>query len=102
MSGDGLIRDWNPAAEKLFGYTHADAVGRELAELIIPHALRERHRLALARFVESGQPTIIGRRLELFAQRANGKLLPVELTVTVMPDHDPVMFAGFVRNQSTA
>jgi PAS domain S-box-containing protein len=101
MSSDGIVRDWNPAAEELFGYTHAEAVGNELASLIIPHALRDRHRAALERYVETGSATIINRRLELFAQRANGKLVPVELTVTVMPDSDPPMFAGFVRNQST-
>ena len=100
MSADGNVRDWNPAAEQLFGYPHSDAVGRELASLIIPEALRERHRLALARFVETGEATIIGRRLELFALRANGSLVQVELTVTVVPDSDPVLFAGFVRDQS--
>lgn len=101
MSADGLVRDWNPAAERLFGYTHAEAVGHELADLIIPHALRERHRAALSRFVETGQATIIDRRLELFGLRANGKLVPVELTVTLVPDSDPQLFAGFVRNQAT-
>ena len=100
MSGDGVVRDWNPAAERLFGHLHADAVGRELAELIIPHALRDRHRLALDRYVSTRKATIIDRRLELFALRANGSLVPVELTVTVVPDSDPVLFAGFVRNQS--
>jgi PAS domain S-box-containing protein len=102
MSGDGHVRDWNPAAEKLFGYTHAEAVGHELADLIIPHALRDRHRAALNRFIETGQATILDRRLELFGLRANGQLVPVELTVTLMPDSDPPLFAGFVRNQSTA
>jgi PAS domain S-box-containing protein len=102
MSTDGLVRDWNPAAETLFGYTHAEAVGHELADLIIPHALRDRHRAALGRFVETGQATIIDRRLELFALRANGQLVPVELTVTVVPDSDPLLFAGFVRNQSSS
>lgn len=101
MAADGSVRDWNPAAEQLFGYSHGEAIGRELASLIIPEALRERHRLALARFVETGEATVIGRRLELFALRANGSLVQVELTVTVVPDSDPVLFAGFVRDQST-
>ena len=100
MSADGLVTDWNPAAERLFGYTHAQAVGRELAKLIIPEALRERHRLALARYVETREATIIDRRLELFALRADGNLVPVELTVTVVPDSDPLLFAGFVRDRA--
>jgi PAS domain S-box-containing protein len=102
MSIDGTVRDWNPAAVELFGYSFDEAVGRELAELIIPHALRDRHRAALARFAATGQATILGRRLELFALRANGKLIPVELTVTRVPDADPPLFAGFVRDQSSS
>ena len=102
MSGDGIIRDWNPAAERIFGHSHDQAVGRELAELIIPHALRERHRASLASYLETRQPTIIDRRLELFALRANGTLVPVELTVTVVPDSEELLFAGFVRDQSSA
>ena len=97
MSGDGLVRDWNPAAERIFGYTHGEAVGRELASLIIPHALRDRHREALARFAEDGEATIIDRRLDLFALRADRTLFPVELTVTRIPDAEPPLFAGFVR-----
>jgi PAS domain S-box-containing protein len=102
MSADGLVHDWNPAAERLFGHRHADAVGRELASLIIPAALRERHRAALARYLETGQATILDRRLELFASTASRGLLPVELTVTLIPDSDPPLFAGFVRGQSAA
>ncbi|MEA2437330.1 MAG: hypothetical protein QOF65_1886 [Thermoleophilaceae bacterium] len=102
MSADGRVRDWNPAAHRMFGYSHAEAIGRELAELIIPTALRERHRAALARYVETGQATILDRRLELFATNAKSELVPVELTVTRIPDSDPPLFAGFVRGQAPA
>jgi PAS domain S-box-containing protein len=101
MSSNGIVRDWNPAAERMFGYSRDDAIGRELAGLIIPHALRDRHRASLARYVETGQATILDRRLELFGLRADGRLIPVELTVTRVPDAEPPLFAGFVRNQST-
>jgi PAS domain S-box-containing protein len=100
MSIDGRVQDWNPAAERLFGYTKDAVVGEELAGLIIPHALRDRHRAALARYAETGQATILDRRLELFGLRADGRLLPVELTVTRIPDSDPPLFAGFLRDQS--
>jgi putative two-component system response regulator len=100
MSIDGRVQDWNPAAERMFGYSKASAVGREVASLIIPHALRDRHRAALARYAETGQGTILDRRLELFGLRADGRLIPVELTVTRIPDTEPPLFAGFVRDQS--
>jgi PAS domain S-box-containing protein len=100
MSSDGRVRDWNPAAERTFGYTREGALGHELAQLIIPHALRDRHRAALGRYVETGQATILDRTLELFALRADGKLIPVELTVSLVADTDPPLFYGRVRNQS--
>ena len=99
MSTDGLVVDWNPAATTMFGFAFENAVGRELADLIIPHALLDKHRDALATFRETGAAPILGRRLELFAQRADRTVLPVELTVTRMPDTDPVLFAGFVRER---
>ena len=102
MSLDGYVRDWNPAAERTFGYSHGEAVGRELAGLIIPHALRGQHRAAIARYAETGEGTILDRRLELFALRADHSLFPVELTVTRVPDTDPPLFAGFVRDLSSA
>ena len=44
MDHEGLVVDWNPAAEKTFGYTQEEAIGREMAELIIPQRFREQHR----------------------------------------------------------
>jgi PAS domain S-box-containing protein len=98
MSADGIVRDWNPAAERVFGYTFADAVGRNLAALIIPAELRERHHAALARYTSSGEPTILDQRLELNAMRSDGVDFPAELTVTRVPDTEPPLFAGFVRD----
>jgi PAS domain S-box-containing protein len=97
MTAEGQVQDWNPAAERIFGHSHDEAMGRELASLIIPHALRDRHRKALARYGETGEATILDRRLDLFAMHADGSLLPVELTVTRIPDVEPPLFAGFVR-----
>lgn len=102
MAADGFVRDWNPAAERMFGYSHGEAVGRELAGLIIPHALRSQHRAALARYLETGEETILDRRLELFALHADQSLLPIELTVTRVPDTDPPLFAGFIRDRDAA
>ena len=51
MDHQGQVVEFNPAAEKTFGVTRAEAVGREMAELIIPPALRERHRRSLAHYL---------------------------------------------------
>ena len=82
MDDRGVVLSANRAAERLFGYTAADMVGREVAELIIPPALREAHRDGLSRYLKTGRGPVVGRRVELTAMRADGSEFPVELVVT--------------------
>jgi PAS domain S-box-containing protein len=100
IDSDGHVRDWNPSAEDVFGYSWNEAIGHELADLIVPPAYRAAHRAAFKRYLETRQPTILDRRLELTALRQDGSEFPVELTVTRMPDVEPPLFAGFVRDLS--
>jgi PAS domain S-box-containing protein len=97
MDHDGLIVDFNPAAEETFGYAREEAVGAELAGLLIPPELRDPHRTALRRIAETGEGTILGHRLELSGLRASGEEFPIELIVTRVGG-DPPLFAGFVRD----
>ena len=99
MDIDGQVADWNPAAERLFGFARDEAIGRELADMIIPHSLRGQHRNALDRFRETGEATILNRRLELFGMHSDGTLIPVELTVTRIAAEEPPLFAGFLRDR---
>lgn len=94
----GRVREFNPAAERTFGYGRDEAIGGELAELIIPPEARERHRAALARYLATGESVILGRRIELVGMRASGQTFPVELTVTRVPGSGPPRFAGYVRD----
>ncbi len=98
MDHRGHIIEFNPAAEKTFGYTRAEAIGKEMAELIIPPALRERHRRGLSHYLETGEGPVLGKRIEITAMRADGTEFPVELTVTRVPGGDPPLFTGFVRD----
>ena len=87
----GSVHEWNPSAETLFQYPREEALGRELAELIVPPALREAHRNGLRRYVETREPTILGRPVELTAVRRDGTEFPVELTITTLPELEPPM-----------
>src|SRR6266545_3522441 len=82
MDHEGRVVEFNTAAERTFGYERRDAVGKELAELIIPPALQQRHREGLRRLQDGGTSEILGKRLELSGMRADGSEFPVELTVT--------------------
>jgi PAS domain S-box-containing protein len=94
----GHILDFNPAAEKIFGYTREEAVGQEMAHVIIPCHLRERHRMGLARAVASGKDTIVGQRIEITAVRKNGEEFPVELAITRIQTGGPPIFTGHIRD----
>ncbi len=98
----GRVIEFNPAAERTFGYRAADTLGRELAELIIPPASREPHRRAFARGLATGNWRLLGRRIEFMAMRADDSEFPVELSLA-LPQHtenDGVVFYGFVRDIS--
>ena len=102
MGADGVVLEWNPAAVRTFGYSREEAVGRELAELIVPPALRVAHRAGLQRHVATGEQTILGRRLELTAVRADGSELPVELTITRSDVEGRALFTGVLRDLTEA
>ena len=82
MDASGRVVEFNPAAERVFGYTREEAVGKELAELIIPVSLRERHRQGLKRYLKTGEGPVLGRRIEINALRADGSEILVELAIT--------------------
>jgi diguanylate cyclase (GGDEF)-like protein/PAS domain S-box-containing protein len=95
---DGRIVEFNPAAERTFGYRRREVLGREMAELIIPEALRAEYRTGLARYLRTGVEGVIGRRLEMTAMRANGVEFPVEMSITEVPWGGRPMFTGFLRD----
>ncbi|MEO7167121.1 MAG: PAS domain S-box protein [Chthoniobacterales bacterium] len=94
----GLLVDFNPAAERMFGFRREEVVGREMAELIIPPALREKHRRGLAHCVATGEGPILDQRIEISALHADGTEFPIELTVTTIPGSDHGAFTGFIRD----
>ena len=98
MDHRGRVVEFNPAAEELFGYTEQEALGEEMAALVIPQHLRDAHRNGLKRYLETGESNIIGHRVELTAARANGAEFPIELAVNRIAGADPPMFTGTVRD----
>src|SRR3989442_10832911 len=78
----GQITEFNPAAERTFGYRRAEVLGREMAALLIPPALRDQHREGLARYLATGHGPIIGQRLELTALHPDGTRFPIEVAVS--------------------
>lgn len=100
MDDQGRVIDFNPAAERTFGYGRNEAFGRLLADLIIPAELREAHRSGLAGYLRTGQGSILGQRIETSALRSDGQEFPVELTVAAVDAGGRRLFSGYVRDIS--
>jgi PAS domain S-box-containing protein len=95
---NGTIIEFNPAATTAFGISRDLAIGRELAEVIVPPRLRERHRAALRRIVETGEARILGKRIELPGLRADGSEFPLELSISRVSLGDQPAFTAQIRD----
>jgi PAS domain S-box-containing protein len=95
----GRIREFNPAAERMFGYRRADVLNEPLADRILPPARRGQERRSLSKLLIDGTDSWLGRRLETVACRADGREFPVELAVTVRTGGVPLLTA-YVRDLS--
>jgi PAS domain S-box-containing protein len=83
---DGIIRFWNPGAERIFGHTAADAVGRSL-DLIIPERLRQRHWAGYERTIQTGESRYgAGDLLSVPALRNDGATISIEFTIIPLKD----------------
>jgi PAS domain S-box-containing protein len=95
---EGRILEFNPAAERIFGYPRDEAIGRSIDELIIPPSLREAHRRGLGHFRAGGEGTILGRRIEITAMRSGGAEFPAELALARLEAPGPPLFTAHVRD----
>jgi PAS domain S-box-containing protein len=95
---EGRIVEFNPAAERMFGWARGQAIGRPLVDLIIPPALKEQYRRGMNRCIATGCGPALDKRLQLAALRADGTEFPVEIAVAQIPFPGPPMFTGYVRD----
>lgn len=96
----GSITEWNPQAEAMFGWQRTEALGRELAELVIPERHREPHRRGMRRLLDTGVARVLDKRIELSGIRRDGTEFPIELSITRIQYAGDEYFSGFVRDIS--
>jgi PAS domain S-box-containing protein len=102
MDERGIIIDWNPQAQAIFGWSRAEAIGKVLADLIVPESHRQGHRDGVSRYLRSGASAILGKRLQLDGLRRDGTGIKVELSVTALRRRGGTVFNGFVRDLTEA
>ena len=98
MNAAGRVVEFNPAAERTFGYRRSDAVGKLVRDLIVPPHLRDAHQRGLERYLATGEGAVVGTRVELTAMRADGSEFPIEISISRIGHEGPPMFAAYIRD----
>lgn len=99
IDAHGMVRSFNPAAERLFGYAQAEVVGQNV-KMLMPNPYRAEHDSYLSRYLQEGDPRVIGVGREVTAQRKNGSTFPIHLSVGSMEVNGERMFVGIVADIS--
>ncbi len=95
---DGLVLEFNPAAERMFGRRRHEVIGRSVAEVIIPEGQRQAHNDGLRRLLMTGDSKMLGRRIETTALRADGRPFPIEMSVSSVRLSGRRLFTAFLRD----
>ncbi|MDQ3433397.1 MAG: PAS domain S-box protein, partial [Actinomycetota bacterium] len=100
MDAGGFVIDWNPQAQRTFGWSREEAVGQVLANLIIPSRYRVAHWKGLRHHLETGEGPVLGKRIEVSAIDRSGREFPIELTITRQPSSSAPQFCAFLHDIS--
>ena len=94
----GAISFWNPAAEKLFGYSAEEAMGMNLHKTIVPRRHYDDFRKGFSRFAETGEGVVLGKTLEMAARKKDGMEFPVELSISGIRIKEQWHAVGIIRD----
>ena len=99
-NASGIITEWNAQAEVMFGWTCNQAVGRQMSEMIVPPEYRAAHQEGMNRYLSTGVPRILNKRIEITAMDKQNRIFPMELTVTAQQFRGETFFTAFARDIS--
>ena len=95
---DGRITAWNPAAAEMFGWSHDEALGRDVAEFIVPESERQLYLSRFDRAVAEDMPHLLEVPFEMMAVDREGRQFPIEVQVVQVDLGGHHQFQAFVRD----
>jgi PAS domain S-box-containing protein len=98
IDSDGIINDWNLQAEKQFGWSRKQVIGKMVAEVIVPSRFRDKHVLDKNQLFSIAKGRFMNRRREMYVLKRTGEEFPVEIGVFPIRDPDGVMYCAFVSD----
>lgn len=100
INKEGIIIDWNPVSENIFGFKKEEVLGQNLSDSIIPKQHRAAHHKGMDTYNKTGHGPVLGKRIEITAIKKNGEEIPVELSINELVHFGETMFIGFLRDIS--
>jgi PAS domain S-box-containing protein len=94
----GLVQEWNPAAQRIFGYTRTEALGQSVDDLIVPPPMREVYHGGLTNYLITGVSSLLGRPIELNLHRKNGSEFLAEMAISRAPSEETPRCTALVRD----
>jgi len=99
MNSSGIISEWNPEAERMFGFSKDEVMGNKLSDTIVPEEYRAMHTRGLERHLETGESKVLNKAIQIHGLHKDGHLFPVELSIVPLVDSNKsVTFNAFIRN----
>jgi PAS domain S-box-containing protein len=98
MRSSGAISDWSAQAERMFGWSRAEAVGQQMSEMIVPPRYRDAHNRGLKKFLETGEGPVLNKRIEITALSRDGREFPIELAISPARLGEEWTFSAFIRD----
>jgi len=98
IDAEGLISYWNPAAERIFGYTRSEAMGMNLHNLIVPPRFHQSHNTAFPIFQVTGQGAAVGKTLDMESQRKDGNEISIQFSLSAIQINNSWHAVGVLRD----
>ena len=98
MDGDGMVSEWSPQAESLFGWSRTEALGRRLSELVIPERHRAAHEAGLKHFMQGGSKgAFLNRSLDITMIHRDGHEFDMSIRIGSETTPNGMRFPTYVR-----
>jgi PAS domain S-box-containing protein len=98
----GVIQEWNPRAEEIFGWTAAESIGKDLTSNIIPNQHHSSHHSGIKKYLKTGIGPVLNQRIEVTAMRKSGEEFPIELSIIPILRGKIHTFTAFIRDITLA
>ena len=103
IDSEGNFIEFNHAAERTFGYSRAEVIGKPMADFIMPESFKQAHHAGLARYISTHKAKVLNQRLELQGRRADNSIFPMEITIApIQTKNNELIFTAYLRDITNA